>query len=65
MLKFDIADAAALAAQGKPAEGCELLAAGLHRAEAARDEGQPWGEELVRRYQEALQQYAQQHGLPS
>lgn len=58
MLKFDIADAAALAAQGKQAEGAALLAAGLQRAEAARAAGQPWAEEWVRRYQEAQRRFA-------
>jgi hypothetical protein len=62
MLKLDLADAEALAARGDVAGGHQILATGLHRAEGARDAGQPWGEELVHRYQVDLDRYAAEHG---
>jgi hypothetical protein len=61
-LKFDLADAAALAAKGDVAGGRQLLTTGLRRAETARDAGQPWGDELVRRYQAGISDYAARHG---
>jgi hypothetical protein len=57
-LNFDLADAAALAAKGDVVGGQQLLTTGLHRAETARDAGQLWGEELVRRYQASIRDYA-------
>ena len=44
------------------AGGYQVLTAGLRRAEGARDAGQPWGEELVRRYHAELERYAAAHG---
>jgi hypothetical protein len=64
LLDLDIADAEALAAAGDGAGGYQVLTAGHRRAETARDAGQPWGEELVRRYEVAMEAYRARHGTP-
>jgi hypothetical protein len=61
-LNFDLADAEALAGQGDVAGGYQLLTTGRRRAEAAREAGHPWGEELVRRYQQGMEDYAARYG---
>jgi hypothetical protein len=53
----------ALADEGKTADGYEALLAGLRRAEEARDDGEPWGDELVGHWQYALDHYAEQHRI--
>jgi len=63
LLKFDTEDAEETAARGDARAGYDLLAAGLRRAEAARDAGFAWGEELTHRYQEMIERYAERHGL--
>ena len=63
VLEFDVKDAKAAAVNGDPLEGFEVLMVGLRRAEMVRDEGRPWGDELVRQYQKALDHYLQEHGL--
>jgi hypothetical protein len=56
-----VEDAVDLAREGDAADGYEMLLAGLHRA---RDvEGEPWGEELVSRYLEALDRFAGLYGI--
>jgi hypothetical protein len=54
-----ITDAVDLAAEGDAHLGYEALRAGLRRAEELRDAGQQWGEELARRWQEALDRFAE------
>jgi hypothetical protein len=44
-------------------EGFDVLTVGLRHAEVARDGGHPWGGELVRQYQNAIDRYLQEHGL--
>jgi hypothetical protein len=56
-----VEDAEDLAHEGDAADGYEVLLAGLHRA---RDvEGEPWGEELVRRYLEAVERFAARYRI--
>ena len=62
-LDFDVEDAKAAAANGDALEGFDVLTVGLRHAEVARDEGHPWGDELVRQYQNAIDRYLQEHGL--
>jgi hypothetical protein len=62
LLDLDIADAKALADQGKTAEGYQVLAWGRQRAESARDAGEPWGETLVEYYQAAMDHYTERYG---
>jgi hypothetical protein len=54
-----------LAEQGKVTAGMSILHTGLLRAEADREIGQPWAEELIRRYNRAMDRYAEQHRLRS
>ena len=58
MLKLDLADAEALAARGDVAAGHRVLTEGLRRAAGARDQGHPWGAEMVERYQAEMDRYA-------
>jgi hypothetical protein len=62
-LETTVADAVELAVDGAAAEGYVLLLAGVERAQQARAEGKSWGEELVRRYQQAADAFARQFGL--
>ena len=62
-LLLTVSKAVELAEEGKAADGYQALLAGLRRAEEARDDGEAWGEELVRRWQAALDRYAQRHGI--
>jgi DNA-binding response OmpR family regulator len=56
------ADAFELAVQGSVAEGLDCLLSGLRRADAARADGQPWAEELARRYEEVRDHYLSRYG---
>ena len=58
-----MADAETLAAQGKVTTGLSLLLAGLLRAQADQEIGQPWAEELIHHYDQAMDRYAVGHGL--
>ncbi len=55
-----VTDARRMARAGDVENGYIALLAGLHRAKRIGAEGQPWGAELVRRYQEALDNYARE-----
>jgi hypothetical protein len=55
--------AAQLAREGKAHDGYTVLGAGLRHAQQALADGQPAGEELVRRWRQALKTYATRHGL--
>ena len=48
-------EACQLADEAKPADGYQALLAGLHRAQEALEDGEPWAEELVGRWQGAIQ----------
>jgi hypothetical protein len=50
-----VTDALKMARAGDIENGYIALLAGLHRAKEIAAEGQPWGAELVRRYQEAVE----------
>jgi hypothetical protein len=62
-LRLAEARAEAMAAGGHVARGFMLLASGLQRARAAWDACEPWGKELARRYQEALDCYSERHTM--
>ncbi len=49
--------------EGRLAEGYDLLAHGLQRAEGLRDRGEPWGEELVHWWRGAVQNYCDSYGV--
>lgn len=55
-----VTDAMKMARAGDVENGYIALLAGLHRARGIGAEGQPWGAELVRRYLEALDNYARE-----
>ncbi len=58
-----VQEALDLAEEGNAADGDTALLAGLERAREAEENGEPWGEELVRRWREALERYAERHGI--
>jgi hypothetical protein len=62
LLDLDMADAEALAVQGRIAEGYQVLARGRQRAESARTAGESWGELLVQCYQAAIDHYTVRFG---
>lgn len=47
-----------MALNGYISEGYVTLAEGKGRVTALRDSGEPWGEELVARYAQAMDEYA-------
>jgi hypothetical protein len=63
LLDFDLEDAETWAARGNASAGYRELAAGLRRAESARQLGVDWVDELAQRYQELMKEYAQRYGL--
>jgi hypothetical protein len=63
LLMNTITDAIEKVAEGKLAEGYDLLAGGLRRAEELRDTGKPWGEELVHWWRGALTNYVDSYGV--
>jgi hypothetical protein len=63
LLSLDRRDAERLAAQGDVAEGWERLHAGVRRAQDRRFAGETWREAFIRRYKEALVEYAVRHDL--
>jgi hypothetical protein len=63
LLTLDLHDAEAEAARGEVAAGWELLQAGLQRAQSGRYSNEPWREEFIHRYQEAMAEYARRHGF--
>jgi hypothetical protein len=52
-----------LAAAGDPTAGFAQLSAGLERARSVLREGQPWGGELVHRWEEVVRDYAAEYPL--
>jgi hypothetical protein len=58
-----VQDAMDLAAEGRIADGCMALLAGLRRAEKLHDAGEPWGSELVTRWRGALDRFAERYGI--
>jgi hypothetical protein len=55
--------AEAMAAVGQVARGFLLLSRGLKRARAAWEAHEPWGRELAKRYQEAMDLYSERHTM--
>jgi hypothetical protein len=51
------------ARDGDPAEGYTALLAGLHRAREAEADGETWARELMTRYREALERFAEMYGV--
>jgi hypothetical protein len=58
-----ITDATEFAREWNVGDGYIALLAGLYRAKQAREEGEPWGAELVGRYEAALERYARLYGV--
>jgi hypothetical protein len=56
-----LAEVLELAADGQVADGYELLLWGLRRAQAVRDRGVPWGEELVTWWRLAVENYTNRY----
>jgi hypothetical protein len=52
-----------LTEDGDAEAGFRCLLAGLHRAEEAEEDGEPWGAELVAAWREACEAYAERHGI--
>jgi hypothetical protein len=65
LLDFDLQDAEKLAGEGQVEAGYKALQAGRHIAEAIRENKLPWGEELVRRYEETMEEFAERYKLRS
>jgi hypothetical protein len=59
-----VMDAVDAAADGRLAEGHDLLLAGLRRAQELRSLSEPWGEELVHWWRGALTNYCDSYGVP-
>ncbi len=62
-LLLTISEAVDLAEEGKAADGYQALLSGLRRAAEAAEGGEPGGQELARRWQEALDRYAERHRI--
>jgi hypothetical protein len=62
-LLMTVTDAVDRAMEGDPAGGYEALLAGLRRAEEIRDEGAEYGAELVTRWQDALDRFAERYRI--
>src|SRR6059036_19246 len=63
-LAITVSDAVDLAAEGKLADGYAALLAGRRRAEEIAAEGVEWGEELLRWWQGACENYCDRYGVP-
>jgi hypothetical protein len=59
-----VIDAVEAAAAGRLAEGHDRLLAGLRRARELLSQGEPWGEELVHWWRDALTNYCDSYGVP-
>ena len=59
----DLRCAEALAGQGYFGAGFDCLLAGYRYVDAAFEEGQVWAPALLRRYQQALTDYIDAHGV--
>ena len=62
-LTMTVTNAIDLAREGQIADGYAVLIWGLHRAEKIAAEGADWGAELVTRWQQACDNYAQRYGV--
>ena len=62
-LTMTVTDAVDLAAEGQLADGYTALLAGLKRAEEIAAEGVEWGEELLEKWQEVVQNYIDSYGV--
>jgi len=52
------------AAQGCVGTGYELLSWGKMRARRLRDQGEPWGEALLSRWEQTCDSYTEAYGVP-
>ena len=59
----DLRCAESLAGQGYFAAGFDCLLAGHRYVDAAFEDGQVWAPALLRRYQQALEDYIDAHGV--
>ena len=55
--------AEAMATAGQVARGFLLLSRGLKHARALTEAQEPWGKELAKRYQEAMDLYSERHAM--
>lgn len=58
-----VGDAECMAAHGKVRSGLSLLLSGLLRARADQESGEPWADELIQAYDQAMDHYAEKHEL--
>lgn len=58
-----VREAVDLAEEGKAADGRTALLAGVTRAREAVEGGEPWGAELVGRWEAAVENCAARHGI--
>jgi hypothetical protein len=64
LLVNTVTDAIERVAEGRLAEGHDLLTNGLQRAERLRDQGEPYGEELVHWWRGAVTNFCDSYGVP-
>ena len=62
-LLMSYAEATDLAEDGQTKDGYRCLLGGRARAEEAVEMGEAWGEELLRRWNVALERYSEQYGI--
>ena len=62
-LRLSQIDAEDLAEEGNALAGYRCLRSGLHRAEEAEEDGEPWGGELAALWRDACEEYAERHGI--
>ena len=62
-IQMVVSDAEQMAAHGKVRSGLSLLLSGLLRARADQESGEPWAEELIQAYDQAMDHYAEKHEL--
>lgn len=60
-LMLTVSEADDLAAAGKILNGYRCLLGGMERATEAQEFDEPWAEELISRYREALDRYGSEH----
>jgi hypothetical protein len=58
-----VEEAVDLARTGNAADGYTALLAGLHRAREADSDGATWAPDLVARYREAIERFAEMYGV--
>jgi hypothetical protein len=58
-----VRNAEQMAAHGKARTGLSLLLSGLLHARADQESGEPWAEDLIEAYDQAMDRYAERHQL--